>query len=44
MEDGGQVGEVEADSKERVGEEKARKRYTENARKKIVDWSVKKMS
>ena len=44
MENRGQVGEVEADSKERVGEKKARKRDTENARQKIVDWSVKKMS
>ena len=36
----GQVGEVEADSKE---EEKARKKDTENARTKSGDWSVTKM-
>ncbi len=40
LEDGDQVGEVETDSK---GEEKARKTDTENARKKSVDWSVKKV-
>jgi hypothetical protein len=40
LEDGDQVGEVEADSK---GEEKSRKTDTENARKKSIDWSVEKM-
>ena len=40
MEDGGQVGEVGADSK---GGEKARKTDTESARKKSVDWAAKKV-
>ncbi len=44
LEDGGQAGEVEADSKKRVREEKARKRDTENARKKSVDWTVEILS
>ena len=40
MEDGGQVGEVEADSK---GGERARRTDTENARKMSGDWAVKKV-
>ncbi len=38
------MGEAEADTKERGVEEKTRKKDTENARKKIVDWSVKAVS
>ncbi len=40
MEEGSQVGEVEAESK---GGKRTRKTDTENARKRSADWAVKKL-